>query len=68
MNLDAILSELKSERNRLDGAIAALESGARRGPGRPAGRRRRVMSAAARRRISAAMRAKWAERKKRSAA
>jgi hypothetical protein len=54
---------------------ATRAGGARRGPGRPAGsgkgngrRRRRgprVMSADARRRISEAMRKRWAERKKR---
>ncbi len=70
MNLDGIVAELKRERDRLEQAIAALEGGVivRQGPGRPPGRRRRVMSASARRRISAAMKMRWAERKKKSAA
>ncbi len=67
MNLDSILSDLKAERDRLDRAIAALEgaggtSGS--GPGRRGARRRRTMSAAARKRISAGMKARWAARKK----
>ena len=72
MDIDRILADLRSERDRLERAIAALE-GARR-PGRPAAaaggngrRRRRHMSAEARRRISEAMRKRWAERKKRGA-
>ncbi len=77
MDIDRILHELRSERDRLDRAIAALQGagagGARRN-GRTAaaaakgGRRRgpRHMSADARRRISEAMRKRWAERKKRS--
>lgn len=79
VNLDRILAELRSERDRLDEAIAAIEkigtaangTGRRRGrPGRPAasaapnGRRRRRMSAAARKRISEMMKARWAERRK----
>jgi hypothetical protein len=75
MDISRIVEELKRERGRLDAAIAALDSvqPARRGrpPGvaREAGngRRRRHMSAAARRRISQAMKQRWAERKKKSA-
>lgn len=74
MRLD-ILAELKSERDRLDRAISALEGGnGRRGPRRRAmalgvvavgaRRRRRHMSAAARRKISEMMKKRWAERKK----
>ena len=75
MDINRILSDLKSERDRLDRAIAALEGGrgatgrATRGPGRPAAngrRRRRHMSAEARRRISEAMRKRWAERRKKA--
>ena len=75
MNLDNILAELKRERERLNDAIAALErvgGGATRG--RPVGsgatgvRGRRTMSAAARKRISQAMKARWAQRKKSKAA
>jgi hypothetical protein len=74
-----ILAELKSERDRLDRAISALEGGnGRRGPRHrgvtlaeaPTGirRRRRHMSAAARRKISEMMKKRWAERKKSKAA
>jgi hypothetical protein len=64
----AIIAELEAERDRLDKAIAAL-----RGmkttkltlSGKPDGRRRkRTLSASARKRISDAQRKRWAERKK----
>jgi hypothetical protein len=69
MSVERILSDLKSERDRLDQAIAALE-GNGRGWGRTAsnivsGRRRRRMSAAARKRISEAMKKRWASGKMR---
>ena len=72
MDISRIVDELKRERERLDAAIAALDGvqPGRRGrpPGRVGnGRRRRHMSAAARRRISLAMKQRWAERKKKSA-
>lgn len=67
MDLPNILARLHGERSRLDQAIAALEGSAPR-RGRPpkavTGGKSRVMSAAARKRISAAMKARWAERKK----
>ena len=69
MNIDQILSDLKSERDRIDAAIRALEGGkSKRGPGRPAGsgRKRRTMSPAARKRISEMMKLRWAERKKKA--
>ena len=72
MNIDQILANLKSERDRLDRAIAALD-----GVGRPGGRGRptkvpvrnrrggaRHMSAAARKRMSSMMKKRWAARKK----
>ena len=68
MNLESILNELRSQRTRLDRAIAALE-GARR-PGRPAGAggtKRRHMNAAVRRRIGAAKKAWWAKQKRTTA-
>jgi len=76
MNITKIINELLKERHDLDMAIAAVgELAARkRGPGRPpnlfghAGRRRgpgrppgRTMSAAARARIGAAQRKRWAK-------
>jgi len=71
MDIERILSDLKGERERIDSAIRALEGGrSGRGPGRPAGsgRKRRTMSAAARRRISEMMKLRWAERKKKARA
>jgi hypothetical protein len=77
MDIDRIVDELKRERARLDAAIAALDGAQPARRGRPPGvgvvraagngRRRRHMSAAARRRISQAMKQRWAERKKKSA-
>jgi len=75
MNLDLedILNQLKSERSRLNQVISALEglvSGPIRRRGRPPKSGltnvlgKRTLSAAARRRISAAMKARWAERKR----
>jgi hypothetical protein len=64
MNIDSILSDLRAQRDRINAAISALESTAtstRRG--RPAGRRPRRMSAAARARLSKAMKARWASGK-----
>lgn len=70
MDIQQILSDLRSERDRIDNAIRALEGGRTgRGPGRPAGSgRRRIMSAAARKRISEMMKLRWAERKKKAKA
>jgi hypothetical protein len=67
VNFDQILNELRSERSRLDKAINALEkvSGSGGGPGR---RKKRHMSAAARRKISRMMKLRWAERKKKTRA
>ena len=72
MDIQTLVSDLKVERNRIDQAISALEgltspSSARRG--RPpkakqvsaaSGKKRRGMSAAARKRISEAMKKRWA--------
>jgi hypothetical protein len=65
MNLQAIVNELREDRDRIQQAIDALErtthttaTGKRRGP-KPG----RHMSAAARARISAGMRKRWAKRK-----
>ncbi len=60
MDIDRIVAELKSERDRVDQAIAALEdtrSGNRQG-GRRSGERR--MSAEGRRRIAQATKKRWA--------
>jgi len=69
MDIKEILSDLRSERDRIDAAIRALEGGRTgRGPGRPTGsrRKRRTMSASARKRISEMMKLRWAERKKKT--
>jgi hypothetical protein len=74
MDIANVVAALKLERGRIDRAIAALEglgSSARRG--RPpkavstASRQRRGMSAAARKRISEAMKQRWAKWKGKSA-
>ena len=60
-NLDAVLTQLKEERNRLNQAITALEGVTSNGSPRKANRGgSRVMSAAARKRIAAAQRKRWA--------
>jgi len=71
LDTQTIIAELEAERDRLNIAIAALQSsqGKRGGTalGKPYGRRRHL-SAAARRRIGMAMKKRWAERKKKAAA
>lgn len=76
MNLTEILAQLSAERNRLDQAIAALEglgsSGVRRGrPPQAKSEQKaqgtRTMSASARKRISAAMKQRWAQWKGKAA-
>ena len=74
MNLGQIVSELKKERDDLNRAIAALEGiGGGRSPkgkisekastAQTSTKRRRGLSAAGRRRISEAMKKRWAERR-----
>jgi hypothetical protein len=72
MEITNILAELITERDTINKTIAALEilSNNHRKPGRTAGssnspRRKRVMSAAARAKIAASARARWAKAKKR---
>jgi hypothetical protein len=65
MNIQSIVSELRGELERLDTAIAALErvrgsASGKRGGSKPGLR----MSAEARARISAAMKKRWAKRKR----
>jgi len=55
----AIVKQLEAERDRLDAAITALRGLSGNTSGVP--RKRRTMSAAARRRIAAAQRARWAK-------
>lgn len=79
MDTKTILADLRTERERLDQAISALEAlnGVRPRRGRPAAtapagngrrRRRRGMSAAARKRMSEMMKARWADRRRRAKA
>jgi hypothetical protein len=71
MNLGQIVSELKKERDQLDRAISALEGiGGRKGKisqkastAKTSSKRRAGLSAAGRRRISEAMKKRWAERR-----
>ena len=65
--LARILRQLKAQRasaqaevDKLDRAIEALTEG-RRGPGQPPGRKRRGISAAGRKKIAAAQRARWSK-------
>ncbi len=72
MNIDQILSALRSERDRLDSAIRALEGsrGAKSSSGSAGagGRRKRHLTPEGRRRLSEMMKKRWAERRKKSAA
>jgi len=61
-DLRAVVEQLKKERDRLDKAIEALSGIVGKSGG---GRGRRVLSAAARARIAAAQRARWAKVKTR---
>ena len=69
MSIESILSELKSERQRIDQAIAALEGITRPVPSTPAPaakrsyRRRRKLTAEGRQRLSEAKKAWWANKK-----
>jgi hypothetical protein len=73
MDLRGILTELRSERDRIDRAIASLQAGSsngRRRRGRPAKsavRRGGGITAAGRKRLSEAMKRRWAERRTKSA-
>ena len=72
--LARILRQLKAQRqvaqaevDKLDRAIEALTEG-RRSPGRPPARKRRGLSAAGRKKIAAAQRARWSKIKARKKA
>jgi hypothetical protein len=69
MNLDAVLEALRNERDRLSRAIEALEGvGKRRGrPAGAKGKRKHHLTPEGRRRLSEAMRKRWAERRRRAA-
>jgi hypothetical protein len=71
MDIANVVAALKEQRTRIDGAIAALGgvgSPRRRGrPSRASATTGRHMSAAARKRISEAMKQRWAKWKRKSA-
>jgi hypothetical protein len=71
LDTQSIIAELEAERDRLNNAIAALGGRQTRTltlSGKPDGRRRRrSLSAAARKKIGDAMKRRWAERKKKAA-
>ena len=61
----AIIAELEARRDRINSAIEALQSKGGKGAAKKATNgRKRHLSAAARKRISDAMKKKWAQRKK----
>jgi len=67
MDTETIIEELEAERDRLSAAISALQ-GRKRGPGRPPARLgggvKRHLSPASRKRISDAMKKRWASRRR----
>jgi hypothetical protein len=71
MDTPSIIAELDAERDRLNSALAALRGQGNRSrltlSGKP-DRRKRKLSAAARKRIGEAMKKRWAQRKKKQAA
>jgi len=72
VDLDKIVSELKSERDRIDRAISALADGAgatgpTRGAAAVVSNRGKGITAAGRRRLSEAVKARWAARRSKSA-
>ncbi len=66
-DLGAVLAQLKTERAKLDKAITAL-SGVVRAQSGGGGSRKRTLSVAARRKIAAAQRARWAKVRAKKAA
>jgi hypothetical protein len=76
VDLNRILNELKGERDRLDKAIAALESVGGKTVGQRSpisvtpktSKKTRRLSAAGRRKISQAMKKRWAEARKKKTA
>jgi hypothetical protein len=76
LDIERIVAELEQERDRISQAIASLKGinspgGNRRsaaGNVRPGSKRRGGMSAAARKRLSEAMKKRWAEKRKKAKA
>jgi hypothetical protein len=64
MNIDGIIKELRQERDRIDAALTALKR-LTSGTGRAGtGRKRRILSAAARKAIGDAQRKRWAKQRR----
>ena len=63
MDTEAIVRELEERRDRISNAISLLQGNARE-KGERGGRKRRKMSAAGRKRISDAMKKRWAAKKR----
>ena len=73
MNRDQILAELIEERNKLDAAIRALNGGGPTpspspGPSPSPSKRKGGITAAGRRKLSAMMKKRWAERRAKTVA
>jgi hypothetical protein len=73
LDIERIVAELEQERDRISQAIASLKginsSGTRSSAAvnvRPGSKRRGGMSAAARKRLSAIMKKRWAEKRKKA--
>jgi len=60
------MAKLKGQIERLQSKLESLAGNGAPGPGRKPGRKRRKMSAAARRKISLAQKARWAKTKKKA--
>jgi len=67
MNADAIVEELKAERDRLDAAIKALEGATKHTVRKPGRNRGGGITAAGRKKLSEMMKARWAARRKAAA-
>ena len=71
MDLDRIVTELRNERDRIDRAIASLENRSVGRPARtaasaPSSKQKGGITAAGRKRLSEAMKRRWAERRTKS--
>jgi hypothetical protein len=69
LDTQSIIAELESQLEAINQALAALRGhkGSAKGASPSAGRPKRHLSAAAKRRIGEAMKKRWAERKKKAA-
>ena len=63
MSVESIIQALKEERSRIDAAISTLEQLEGQKVTAKPGKNKRVLSAAARKKIAAAQRARWTRQK-----